>query len=567
MAEKRFAKQLALPSTASSDGDFDFKMVLLGQTGSGKTSFLNLLCNYGLILKLGYDCVDEFPSFNDVKFENTKALKMESKTNGAKIYKVEMGELKIGVIDTPGFGDLRGIEEDKNTTEKIVRILTAETYINCVCLVVNGRLARMTATLQYVMTEVTAILPRVVLNNIIVVFTNTADDLQLSFDPKEFKRFLGRDVEGEKIFYIENPYCRFVKAKEVHSASETRMMEIKKQLKGSFSETGKMLTQMCTVIKEFKPVYTVQFSELYETIQKIERSVFILLQDYDYQVNLEARIEEAVQAGKEAIQKEELHEKYQYQNTVKRSVVETTDKVNTLCGVPNCHSNCHLSCTIEPSLSTRRRCRCFWESNECSECGHSYEKHYHGKMKHKVVKRVVKYIDSEMKKKFEMAKSQKERAVAWEKKLNADRQVSEAKRMKLSENLLSTIEEFQKLGLTRNYLKVLQNQLLMVNDRLEGEVHGITISMLQKTKENIQKRIVVVQTTLDEPWSSDADPAAQIKWAQKILGVSPTATNKIIEQAYRSKAKTAHPDKVGDGSADYFMRIVKARDILTGTCT
>jgi len=73
-----------------------FKMLLIGETGSGKTSFLNLLCNCGLVQALGFtEGLAQFRQFNDIKLENAESRKLESKTTDAKLYNVEMGELKV----------------------------------------------------------------------------------------------------------------------------------------------------------------------------------------------------------------------------------------------------------------------------------------------------------------------------------------------------------------------------------------------------------------------------------------------------------------------------------------
>ena len=63
-----------------------------------------------------------------------------------------------------------------------------------------------------------------------------------------------------------------------------------------------------------------------------------------------------------------------------------------------------------------------------------------------------------------------------------------------------TIEDFQKLGVNRNYIKVLENQLLVVNHRLEGET-GDKAKHLQEVKKKIEKKLKVVKVTIDEPFS------------------------------------------------------------------
>ena len=50
--------------------------------------------------------------FNDDVKENHKALEMQSKTGQTSHYAIEIDGFKLGIIDTPGFGDTRGIEHD-----------------------------------------------------------------------------------------------------------------------------------------------------------------------------------------------------------------------------------------------------------------------------------------------------------------------------------------------------------------------------------------------------------------------------------------------------------------------
>ena len=130
------------------------------------------------------------------------------------IYDVSVGELKVGIIDTPGFGDSRGFDEDKKNVKTIINCLKAEEYVHYICLIINGRQPRATPTLSYVLTQITAILPREVLNNVIVVFTNTDSILKLTFDTKSLQEYFGRVLPRECKFCVENPYCTFENAKQ-----------------------------------------------------------------------------------------------------------------------------------------------------------------------------------------------------------------------------------------------------------------------------------------------------------------------------------------------------------------
>lgn len=139
------------------------RMLLIGETGSGKTSFLNLMCNANVVHKLGLETgVEKFRAFNDLSVENAEERQMASKTSDANYYEVQFDEvgLTIGIIDTPGFGDTRGLSEDKKNTKKIVDTVRKAQYIHCICLVINARQSRMSSNLKYVLSEVSGILTK-----------------------------------------------------------------------------------------------------------------------------------------------------------------------------------------------------------------------------------------------------------------------------------------------------------------------------------------------------------------------------------------------------------------------
>ncbi len=232
------------------------KMLLIGETGSGKTSFLNLLYNCATVQDLGCgfgaESLEKFKQFNDIKLENAQALSMESKTEDVTLYNVEIGDIKVGVIDTPGFGDL---QQDQIHAQRIISILKREEYINCVCLVINGRQARASASLKYVLSEITAILPRRILDNVIFVFSNTSDFLDLNFDPGVLKEYFGLEIK-RNMFFVENPYCRLEKA--------NGQLGIANSLKKVFEETSEVLTEMWKAIADFPKVHAYHFVQLYE---------------------------------------------------------------------------------------------------------------------------------------------------------------------------------------------------------------------------------------------------------------------------------------------------------------
>ena len=140
--------------------------------------------------------------------------------------------------------------------------------------------------MQYVLTEVTAVLPKTILDNVIVVFTSTADVLDLNFAPTELTKYFGREIKT--YFCIENPYCKFEKARQLMGKLQLNM--IADSLKKGFEDTGNVLNKMYTAMKPFTEVHTLHFIKLYNTKQEVEEKVRRLLIGYDNQLANEAAI-------------------------------------------------------------------------------------------------------------------------------------------------------------------------------------------------------------------------------------------------------------------------------------
>lgn len=541
-----------------------YKMLLIGETGSGKTSFLNLLCNCGSVEALGRkfdsDIIALFKEFNDIKLEDAQQRQMASKTSGAKKYNVEIGNLKVGIIDSPGFGDSRGFDQDKDNAKLIIDCLEAEEFLHCICLIINGRQARMSPSLQYVLTEITSILPREVLNNIIVVFTNTADPLDLNFDPSELQHFFGQKID-DHTFYVENPYCRLEKAKA--KKKQLKLDVIAASLKKSFQETADVLRNMCLAMRDFKQLHTNKFVTLYLKKQEIEKSIMKLISAYDNQTQLEKAIEKAEEEAEAALKTKTLNNNFQTTQTIPKHYPEKTSRHNTLCGAPDCYSNCHVPCYLNKAMDKEeiRYCATIGGTN-CVECGHHYTLHYHNEVIWIKKIETKQFVDGVMKLKFENARSMEEKARLFKEDMEAKRKQSEEEKAKLSHKLLLVIEEFQVLGIGRNYAKLLESQLSVINLRIKGSDPKLVAS-LRKTKDQLEKKLKLVQETLKQPWSRDTDPASQRQWACKQLGlkINPKEiTNDIVNKAYKEMARVAHPDKSGDDQA--FQRLARARDIL-----
>ena len=129
-------------------------LMLVGATGAGKTTLLNGIANYVLGVRLE----DDFRFKVDVT--NTTVSEAHSQTSwitAYTFYPMQGSPLPfpLTVIDTPGFGDTRGITRDKEIVDQLRHFFSTEgehgiDQLNGVGVVIQSTLPRLTPTQQYI---------------------------------------------------------------------------------------------------------------------------------------------------------------------------------------------------------------------------------------------------------------------------------------------------------------------------------------------------------------------------------------------------------------------------------
>ncbi|XP_068423815.1 uncharacterized protein [Clinocottus analis] len=148
-------------------------IMLLGATGSGKSTLINGMINY----IVGVEWKDPFRF--QLVHEDQSRSQTESQTSEVTVYKINHQEgfqipFTLTVVDTPGFGDTRGIGRDREITEQIRRLFTSVSgvsEIDALCFVTQASLARLTATQRYVFDSVLSIFGKDVTENIEMLVT------------------------------------------------------------------------------------------------------------------------------------------------------------------------------------------------------------------------------------------------------------------------------------------------------------------------------------------------------------------------------------------------------------
>ncbi|XP_032903584.1 uncharacterized protein LOC116990152 [Amblyraja radiata] len=166
-------KQLVKCSFGKPTSKHTKTIMVLGATGSGKTTLINGMINY----ILGVEWGDNFRY--KLIAEETGKSQAESQTSSITAYQLhhQKGfniDYSLTIIDTPGFGDTRGISRDQLITEQIREFFSSPQgvdQIDAVCFVAQASLARLTHAQKYVFDSILAIFGKDIAENIQILVT------------------------------------------------------------------------------------------------------------------------------------------------------------------------------------------------------------------------------------------------------------------------------------------------------------------------------------------------------------------------------------------------------------
>ena len=155
----------------------DKVIMIVGATGSGKTTLINSMINY----VFGVEYEDQFRFKLVTEDEDGKENQAYSQTSWITAYTIhhQKGfrvEHTLTIIDTPGFGDTRGIQRDVEITKQIHNFFTIPgnkgiDHIDAVGFVVQSSLPRLTFTQKYIFDQILSLFGKDIGENIYLLLT------------------------------------------------------------------------------------------------------------------------------------------------------------------------------------------------------------------------------------------------------------------------------------------------------------------------------------------------------------------------------------------------------------
>ncbi|XP_042560246.1 uncharacterized protein LOC122129298 [Clupea harengus] len=315
-------------------------IMVVGATGSGKSTLINGMINY----VLGVEWEDNWRyKLIDEQTHKTQACSQTSEVTAYEIYHSDGFQVpySLTIIDTPGFGDTRGIKQDKEITEKIRNFFSVKggiDTIDAVCFVVQSALPRLTHTQTYIFDAILSIFGKDIATNIIVLVT-FADGKS----PPVLEAIKAANIpcalnDGSPLHFKFNNSVLFDKNTGASSDEDNFDSMFWKMGKASmnkfFSHLNLMESQSLTLTKEVLN----ERRQLEATVEGVQPIIRLGL----------SKLEE-INTTKDALQNCETHmkENKDFDYVV---IVDKSDKIDIPPGtfITNCHGcnfSCHYPCS------------------------------------------------------------------------------------------------------------------------------------------------------------------------------------------------------------------------------
>ncbi|XP_058867363.1 uncharacterized protein LOC117400979 [Acipenser ruthenus] len=380
-------------------------IMLIGATGAGKTTLINGMINY----ILGVEWEDNFRFV--LIDEGKQKSQAESQTAAITAYKINhmngfQVPYSLTIVDTPGFGDTRGIKHDQRITE-LVRDFFSQPggidQIDAVCFVTQSSLARLTHTQKYVFDSVLSIFGKDIADNIVMLVTfadgqkpPVLEAIKVSCIP------CSRDTAGDPIYFKFNNSALFVdntgpskSASEDFQSNDFDKM-FWKMGSASFSKFFNSLVKM-----ETKSLVLTQ-----EVLQE-RKQLEVVVEGLQPQINAGLTTLDEIKKTKLALEQHqaemEANKDFEYEIEITKPVqVENTSGYITNC--QNCHFTCHDHC-IYANDKDKDKCSAMDKTGYCKICPGKciWNVHFNQKYKWSYVITKEKKTYSELKERFEAA--------------------------------------------------------------------------------------------------------------------------------------------------------------------
>jgi GTP-binding protein EngB required for normal cell division len=208
-------------------------ILLLGESGVGKSTFINAFVNYlkfetfkqaesskpvvlipvSFLITTGNNFEEHTVKFGDPDSLNNEDFDHpgQSVTQNCKSYVFDIGRkrgLKFRIIDTPGFGDTRGIDQDDLNMQHILEYINNFDHLNAVCFLLKPNTSQINTFFRTCLTQLLDLLGSNIHQNIIFCFTNARSTFYAPGDTAPLLKDILKSLSIPDIpFNKNNTFC------------------------------------------------------------------------------------------------------------------------------------------------------------------------------------------------------------------------------------------------------------------------------------------------------------------------------------------------------------------------
>ena len=332
--------------------------------------------------------------------ENENFSAGQSATQEPTTHHFVLQDRVINLIDTPGIGDSRGVDQDKKNFDSILGHISHVKELHAILILLKPNNARLTVVFRFCIQQLLAHLHKDAAQNIIFVFTHARGNFYRPGDtlPALREELLNRNVgiqlDRSNMYCFDSEAFRFLACIKQGINFPEEDFEV---FSSSWTRAVKEKDRMFEHIESLKPhgvCNTLSMNDARRIIVAMSRPLA------EMSVAIQKNIKEAKEAeekarlaGSEAVKLgQELHvdgvdlefNELGYPRTVCTHancieyIAAGRDNVQQVNYKQHCHPHCYLSGVPTETVGDSRLQSCAaMSNNSCVECGHSYNMHMH----------------------------------------------------------------------------------------------------------------------------------------------------------------------------------------------
>ena len=449
--------------------------LVIGETGSGKTTLINSFVNalMGVTMGLNYRYVI-------VSDHDSNLSQAQSQTQEVSIYNIKTKDGKFyQIVDTPGYGDVKGITQDKIITEKISKAFKEKLhYINAVCFVARSSSPRLTPTQKYIFHSIFELFGEDIMSNIIAMLTFCDGE-----DPQVLAALQEPGSVYDKIIpHVESPwYYKF-------NNSAFFSLNINDQFTRMFWDLGmRSFKRFIKRLEKLKKINLNQTKEVLTERKKLENLIIILQEKLTIGLDKVSQCKEEykiINDLEKDVKDSEKYTKEIYINKT-RKIDLPQGKHTTTC--LTCNFTCHKNCYIADN-EKKMYCAAM-ENGKCINCSAKCSWDLHKNTPYIIEPYISKEVITleELKKKYDDSKSKIFNKTRILENIKNNIYALNQECIETQEKITHTINRLKQIALNKDILSSEEHiELLIQSEKLEkkeGFLHRIeALELLKKQK-------------------------------------------------------------------------------------